>query len=41
VDLPEDAGPANLSFTGLQLVLIAMLGLAAIAGGGVLRRTAR
>ena len=40
-DLPEDAGPDTLPFTGLQLVLIAMAGLVALAGGLVLRRSAR
>jgi len=39
-DLPEDAGPDTLPFTGLQLVLIAMAGLVALAGGLVLRRSA-
>ncbi|HEX6584941.1 MAG TPA: hypothetical protein VF056_15180 [Thermoleophilaceae bacterium] len=40
-DLPEDAGPDTLPFTGLQLVLVAMAGLVALAGGLVLRRSAR
>jgi hypothetical protein len=40
-DLPEDASPDTLPFTGLQLVLIAMAGLVALAGGLVLRRSAR
>jgi cobalamin biosynthesis Mg chelatase CobN len=39
-DLPEDASPATLPFTGLQLALIVMTGLAALAGGLVLRRSA-
>ena len=41
VDAPEDASPASLPFTGLQLLLMGMVGLAAIAGGGVLRRASR
>jgi hypothetical protein len=41
VDLPKDASPATLPFTGLQLALIAMAGLAALAGGFTLRRSAR
>ena len=40
-DLPEDASPDTLPFTGLQLALIAMIGLAAIASGAALRRGAR
>ncbi|HEX5894927.1 MAG TPA: hypothetical protein VFY47_01280 [Thermoleophilaceae bacterium] len=39
-DLPEDAGPDTLPFTGLRLALILMAGLAAMAGGLVLRRSA-
>jgi hypothetical protein len=39
-DLPEDASPETLPFTGLQLALIVMAGLAALAGGLVLRRSA-
>jgi hypothetical protein len=31
-------GPAALPFTGLQLVLLGMAGLAALAGGALLRR---
>ena len=41
VDLPEDASPETLPFTGFQLALMAMAGLAALAGGLVLRRSAR
>jgi hypothetical protein len=41
MDLPEDASPATLPFTGLQLALIAIAGLAALAGGLTLRRTVR
>jgi hypothetical protein len=41
VDAPRDASPGTLPFTGLQLALMAMLGLAAIAGGALLRRGAR
>jgi hypothetical protein len=40
-DAPRDASPGALPFTGLQLALMAMLGLAAIAGGALLRRGAR
>ena len=36
----DDAGPASLPFTGFQLVLLAMIGLGAIAGGAALRRAA-
>jgi hypothetical protein len=39
-DLGEDAGPGTLPFTGLRLVLILMVGLAALAGGFALRRSA-
>jgi outer membrane biosynthesis protein TonB len=39
--LPEDASPDTLPFTGLQLALVAMIGLAAIASGAALRRGAR
>ena len=38
VELPDDASPETLPFTGLQLLLIAMTGLAAIGGGASLRR---
>jgi 2-oxoglutarate dehydrogenase E2 component (dihydrolipoamide succinyltransferase) len=41
VDTPEDASPSTLPFTGLQLALMGMAGLAALAGGGVLRRASR
>jgi hypothetical protein len=34
----DEAGPAALPFTGFQLLLLAMLGLGAIAGGAALRR---
>jgi hypothetical protein len=40
-DAPRDASPGTLPFTGLQLALMAMLGLAAIAGGALLRRGVR
>jgi hypothetical protein len=40
-DAPGDASPGALPFTGLQLALMAMLGLMAIAGGALLRRGAR
>jgi hypothetical protein len=38
VALPDDASPETLPFTGLQLLLVAMTGLAAIGGGAALRR---
>jgi hypothetical protein len=38
VELPEDASPETLPFTGLQLLLVSMTGLAAIGGGAMLRR---
>ena len=41
VGLPEDANPDTLPFTGLQLALIAMAGLAALAAGAALRRGTR
>ena len=41
VELPEDASRESLPFTGLQVLLIVMSGLAALAGGVVLRRSAR
>jgi hypothetical protein len=40
-EAPEGASPASLPFTGLQLLLMGMAGLAAIAGGGMLRRASR
>jgi hypothetical protein len=40
-DAPRDASPSTLPFTGLQLALMAMLGLGAVAGGALLRRGAR
>jgi hypothetical protein len=36
----DDASPGALPFTGFQLVLLAMIGLGAIAGGAALRRVA-
>jgi hypothetical protein len=39
--LPEDASPATLPFTGLQLALLVLAGMAAVATGSVLRRTVR
>ena len=38
VELPDDASPETLPFTGLQLLIIIMTGLAAIGGGAALRR---
>ena len=40
-DAPGDASPATLPFTGLQLALMGMLGLMAVAGGALLRRGVR
>lgn len=40
VELPEDASPETLPFTGLQLALIALAGIAALAAGLALRRSA-
>jgi len=37
---PRDASPATLPFTGLQLALVLLAGLAAIAAGTVIRRAA-
>jgi hypothetical protein len=37
VELPEDASPATLPFTGLQLALLALVGLATAAGGLLVR----
>ena len=39
-DSGDEGGPAALPFTGLQLVLIGMAGVAALAGGALLRRAA-
>jgi hypothetical protein len=39
--IPPDASPAKLPFTGLQLALMGMLGMAAIAAGAALRRGVR
>lgn len=39
-ELPEDASPDTLPFTGLQLALMALVGLAVAGGGLALRRTA-
>jgi hypothetical protein len=36
----DDAGPAELPFTGLELALLAMIGLATAASGTVMRRAA-
>ena len=40
-DAPSDAGVETLPFTGIQLALVLMSGLAARAGGLLLRRSAR
>jgi hypothetical protein len=40
VELPKDASPATLPFTGLQLALMALAGVAAATAGLTLRRTA-
>jgi hypothetical protein len=40
IELPEDASPDTLPFTGLQLALMALSGLAVVAAGLALRRTA-
>jgi hypothetical protein len=40
VELPEDASPDTLPFTGLQLALIALAGIAALAAGLTLHRGA-
>jgi hypothetical protein len=37
-ELPDDASPANLPFTGLQLALMAIIGVAALVVGVALRR---
>ena len=37
----SEASPATLPFTGLQLALVLMAGLAAVAAGSVLGRAAR
>lgn len=39
VDLPEDASPAMLPFTGIELALLALIGLTTLAAGMALRRT--
>jgi hypothetical protein len=40
-DSGDAGGPASLPFTGLQLALLGLVGLAALAGGALLRRAAR
>lgn len=40
-DLPDNASPETVPFTGLQLALIAMAGLAALAAGAVMRHGTR
>jgi len=40
VELPEDASPETLPFTGIQLGLLALIGLTSLVGGFALRRSA-
>jgi hypothetical protein len=40
-DLPDDASPESLPFTGLQLALLALIGIAALVSGTGLRGGAR
>ena len=40
-DLPDNASPETVPFTGLQLALVAMAGLAALAAGAVMRHGTR
>jgi hypothetical protein len=40
-DSGDAGGPASLPFTGLQLGLLGIVGMAALAGGALLRRAAR
>ena len=40
VELPEDASPETLPFTGIQLGLLALIGLTSLVGGFALRRGA-
>ena len=37
----DAGGPASLPFTGLQLALLGIVGMAALAGGALLHRAAR
>ena len=39
VELPDDASPETLPFTGIQLGLLALIGLTSLAGGFALRRS--
>ena len=39
VELPDDASPDTLPFTGIQLALLALIGLTSLVGGFALRRT--
>ena len=36
--VPPDAGPAKMPFTGLELALLALIGLASLATGTTARR---
>jgi hypothetical protein len=40
-DYAVSASPAELPFTGFQLVLVMMVGLGVLAGGALLRRATR
>ena len=40
VELPENASPETLPFTGVQLGLLALIGLTSLVGGFALRRSA-
>jgi hypothetical protein len=40
VELPENASPETLPFTGIQLGLLALIGLTSLVGGFALRRSA-
>jgi hypothetical protein len=38
VELPDDASPATLPFTGFQLALLAAIGIATVAAGVLVRQ---